>query len=197
MFEMSGIILAGGENRRLGIDKAELLVDGISILERTIEILERIFAQVIVVSNVARDIEAEDAKQVKDIAQGKGALGGIYTGLKHAVYERSFVVACDMPYIVPRLVELVASRQQCDVVVPYVQNQYEPLFAVYSKNCLPIIEKLIQSDKLKISDLYERCKVDRVGEEALRKADGSLESFFNINTPKDLMKLRRCGKKVV
>lgn len=186
MINMTGIILAGGQSKRLGVDKAELIVGGRSILERTVLILKQIFAEVIVVSNVYRDIAAEDAIQVKDIAGPKGALGGIYTGLYHASYDRSFITACDMPYIKPQLVRLLAKRRQKDVVVPRVNGNFEPLFAVYSNPCIPIIEQMISCDILKISDLYEKCSVEYVEEESLRKVDKNLKSFININSLRDL-----------
>lgn len=186
MIDMTGIILAGGQSKRLGVDKAELIVGGRSILERTVLILKKIFAEVIVVSNVLRDITAEDVIQVKDIAGAKGALGGIFTGLYHASYDRSFITACDMPLIMPQLVELIAKRQQKDVVVPLVNGDFEPLFAVYSNRCLPIIDKMMSCDILKISNLYEKCSVEYVDEESLRKVDKNLKSFININSLRDL-----------
>lgn len=186
MIDMTGIILAGGQSKRLGVDKADLIVGGRSILERTVLILKQIFAEVIVVSNVYRDITAEDVTQVKDITGPKGALGGIYTGLYHAKYDRSFITACDMPYIMPKLVELIAKRQQKDVVVPRVHGNFEPLFAVYSKRCIPIIDQLISCNILKISDLYEKCKIECVDEESLCKVDKNLKSFININSLQDL-----------
>lgn len=189
MIDMTGIILAGGQSRRLGVDKAELIVDGRSILECTVLVLKEIFAEVIVVSNVYREIAAEDVIQVKDIVGAKGALGGIYTGLYHASYNRSFITACDMPYIIPQLVELIAKRQQKDVVVPRVNGNFEPLFAVYSNRCIPIIEQMISCSILKISDLYERCSVEYVEEESLRKVDKTLKSFININSLRDLKHL--------
>lgn len=186
MIDMTGIILAGGQSKRLGIDKAELIVDGRSILERSVQILKQIFAEVIVVSNVYREIAAEDVIQVKDIAVAKGALGGIYTGLYHATFDRSFITACDMPYIMPQLVELIAKKQQNDVVVPCIHGNFEPLFAVYSNRCIPIIKQMISCDVLKISDLYDRCSVEYVNEESLRKVDENLNSFININSLQDL-----------
>lgn len=186
MIDMTGIILAGGQSKRLGVDKAELIVGGRSILERTVQVLKQIFAEAIVVSNVYRDIAAQDVIQVKDIVGAKGALGGIYTGLCHASYDRSFVTACDMPYIMPQLVELIAKRQQKDVVVPHVNGNLEPLFAVYSKQCIPRIEQMMTQNILKISDLYERCSVEYVDEESLRKVDKNLKSFTNINLLRDL-----------
>lgn len=186
MIEMTGIILAGGKSKRLGVDKAELIVGGRSILERTVLILKQIFAEVIVVSNIYRDIAEKDVIQVKDIKGAKGALGGIYTGLYHASYDRSFITACDMPYIMPPLVELIAKSQQKDVVVPYINGNFEPLFAVYSHQCIPIIEHMISCNILKISDLYNRCSVEHIGEDLLRKVDTNLKSFININSIHDL-----------
>lgn len=183
---MTGIILAGGQSKRLGVDKAELIVGGRSILERTVLIIKQIFAEVIVVSNVRRDIVGEDVIQVKDIAGAKGALGGIYTGLAHASYDRSFITACDMPYIMPQMVELIAQRPQKDVVVPRVNGNFEPLFAVYSNQCIPIIEQMISCNILKISDLFKKCSVEYVDEESLRKLDKNLKSFININSLRDL-----------
>lgn len=126
-----------------------------------------------------------------DFYPGKGALGGIFTGLSVADTFYSLVVACDMPFLSPTLVcYLVSLAPDFDLVVPKIKDMCEPLHAVYSKNCLAIIERLLLEDKLQIAELFSLVKTRYVGEEEMAKFDPEYLSFFNINTEADLRRAR-------
>lgn len=81
---MTGIILSGGENVRMGQNKAFLVVDGKRLIDRMIRIFRGLFAEVILVTNKPRDYLDLDVTLVTDIYPGRKALGGIYTGLFYA-----------------------------------------------------------------------------------------------------------------
>ena len=89
----------------------------------------------------------------------------------------------------PDLIKLLLSEcDDHDVVVPQCGGEVEPLFAVYSKNCLPIIFDQIQKGDLKIRRVFEKLKVAMVGEQEIEKVDPEHLSFLNINTEEDLKK---------
>jgi len=70
-----------------------------------------------------------------------------------------------------------------DVTVPSTRAGLEPLFAIYSKSCLDVVEQHLRKERFKISDIYSRLRVQTVDEKFLRRADPELISFFNVNTP--------------
>jgi molybdopterin-guanine dinucleotide biosynthesis protein A len=77
-----------------------------------------------------------------------------------------------------------------DVIIPRVDDQMEPLHAVYSKNCIGPMESLIKQDNLKATAFFDSVKVRYVGKEELDRFDPERLSFFNINTGADLKRAR-------
>jgi molybdopterin-guanine dinucleotide biosynthesis protein A len=184
----SGVILAGGLGTRYsGINKAFLDMGGRRIIDILYGIFASLFHEIIIVTNNPTEYLDFDAKIVTDIFPVRSSLTGIHTGLFYAAHPFIFVTACDSPFIRKELVELVLSRIEphISVVIPETSSGMEPLFAAYSKNCLPVMEQHIRKDRLKIQRMFNRLKVKKIAESALRSKDPELVSFFNINTPED------------
>jgi molybdopterin-guanine dinucleotide biosynthesis protein A len=134
-------------------------------------------------------------KVIVDLYPGKGALGGIYTGLADADSFYSLVVGCDMPFLNRDLLRyLIGLAPGFDAVVPEINNMYEPLHAVYSKGCLAPINELIGQNRLGISQLFNLVKTRYVGKDKIAKFDPQFLSFFNVNTQDDLEKARKLIK---
>ena len=132
---------------------------------------------------------------VVDVYPGGGALGGIYTGLINANTLHSLVVACDMPFLNRALLRyLVGLASDFDVVVPSVNGLVEPLHAIYSKNCLPSIERLLHQGELGVQQLFGLVEPRDVCEDEISKFDPGHLSFFNVNTKDDLRKARALTK---
>jgi len=134
-----------------------------------------------------------------DIYPDKGPLGGIYTGLLASQSPHNLVVACDMPFLNQSLLQFQMNLAPgFDVVVPSVGEHLEPLHAVYSKNCLPHIERILKDGGRSVLDLIPQVNVRYVrGREIERYAPDYL-SFFNLNTEANLEKARALvnGEKV-
>jgi molybdopterin-guanine dinucleotide biosynthesis protein A len=195
---ITGIILAGGNNYRMGANKAFLEIDGIRLIDKTINIYREIFAEIIIVTNDPLSyIEFADTAIVTDIYKGKGPLGGIYTGLFYSKNNYAFVSACDMPFLNKDFIDyLTGQTDKNDVIVPELADGYQPLHAIYSRNCLPSIKRLLVADKLKITGFYRDMRVLTIPEDQIQpfNVDGRL--FHNINTPEDLFKVQGLRFKV-
>jgi molybdopterin-guanine dinucleotide biosynthesis protein A len=127
---------------------------------------------------------------VEDIIKGLGPIGGIYTGLETIADEAGFFVACDMPFLNKDLFYyMVDVRDDFDAVVPRVGWMVEPLHALYTKKCLPVIRKSLDSRVLQIMRFFEKIRIRYVDEEEIRGIDPHLKSLFNINRPEDLQAL--------
>jgi molybdopterin-guanine dinucleotide biosynthesis protein A len=187
----SGIILAGGESSRMGVNKAFIEVNGKRIIDATVELFGSLFPEVIIVTNTPLDYAHLNARIAADIIPQKGSLGGIYTGLFYSSYPHSLVVACDIPFIRREVIEyLVGKIDHNDVVIPHLSDGFHPLHAVYSHRCLPFMERLIEEDNLKIINFFKKVRVREVKEKEIIQFDPLLRSFLNVNTPEDLEKIR-------
>ena len=130
---------------------------------------------------------------VTDKIPQKGSLGGLYTGLMEAKNILTFVVACDMPFLLKESISRLCLLPHSDVLVVKLPNGIQPLHARYSKRCAPIIEQMIQEGDLKIQNLISRSglTVKIIEETLFDDIDPYRQSFMNINTPADLELARK------
>jgi molybdopterin-guanine dinucleotide biosynthesis protein A len=190
MYNATGIVLAGGKGSRINKNKALItLPDGKTLLQKCLDSLRKVLTEVLIVTNQRELYQDYDARLVEDMVKAKGPLGGIYTGLSYSTTHCNFVIGCDMPFPQPRLIEmLLQGCDDYDVVIPKTKGEVEPLFAVYSKSCLPVISDHLQKNDLKIRKIFEKLKVQIIREEQIDDVDPQHLSFFNINTEEDLRK---------
>jgi molybdopterin-guanine dinucleotide biosynthesis protein A len=188
MEDITGIILAGGKNSRMGVNKAFLPIDGIRLIEKTLNIYRQIFNEIIIVTNdPLAYIEFADAAIVTDIYKDKGPAGAIYTGLFYAKNSYAFVSACDMPYLNKDFIlYMIDHRGRYDIIVPELPEGFQPLHALYSRNCLFAMKRMIDSDELKITGLYKEGRILRITEEKIKPFEKDGRLFLNLNTPEDL-----------
>jgi CTP:molybdopterin cytidylyltransferase MocA len=105
---MTGIILSGGGNTRMGQNKAFLRMGDERLIDRTVRLLRALFREVIIVVANPLDYLDQDAAIVTDLLPGRGALGGLYTGLFYSADEYAFVAACDIPLLNRSFIEYLA-----------------------------------------------------------------------------------------
>jgi len=188
--EITSIILAGGKNLRIGKNKALEIIAGKSLLRRVYEKVRQVSGKVIIVtSREFSDMpESFIAQIVPDIYPEKGPLGGIYTGLKTSGSPVNLIAACDMPFMnVNLLKQMVAVIGDFDAVIPRMdKGMIEPLHAVYSGNCLSIIEERIKQNRLSIHAFLDVINVRYFEKVESLRFDPELVSFFDINYQSDL-----------
>jgi len=191
--DITSIILAGGKSSRMGKDKAGLKLDGrLMILQSIARKLLTISDEVIVATDGRRyDDLIIRVKWVDDVYPGAGSLVGLYSGLKEASSDYALVVACDMPFLNLELLRyMIALPRDYDILAPRMGDKIEPLHAIYSRNCLTAIARLLEAGHKKIMDLYDEVRVRYISQEVIDKYDPEHRSFFNINTPDQLAEAR-------
>ncbi|ATW23636.1 molybdenum cofactor guanylyltransferase [Candidatus Formimonas warabiya] len=182
----SGVILAGGKSTRMGMDKTLITINNEPIIHRIVGELKSVLDELIIVSNEVNKFGLAGTREIMGAFPEKGPLGGIHAGLTAAAHEYSFVVAGDMPWCDKNLAQLLLDYAPgYDVAVPRIGKYLEPLFAVYSKRCLPYVEFILKHDTPKITAFYDKVKVNYVGEAIIRSVADPDKVFFNINTPDD------------
>lgn len=181
---MTGIILAGGENKRMGVDKAFLTVAGMPMIEHVLRALRSVVHRIIIVTNSPERYQAYDARVVTDRLDQRGPLTGIYSGIRGSESEYNVVVACDMPFLNAGLLSFMMELAPgYDAVVPAFGEMTEPLHAVYSRKLLPAIEGRIGEDERRIQGIFVKANVRYVTEKEISRFDPERRSFINLNTP--------------
>jgi molybdopterin-guanine dinucleotide biosynthesis protein A len=186
---MYGIILAGGKSTRMNSNKSFQKINGQTLIEMTINNIKPIFHdKIIIITNDQKLFRHLDVRLESDLTPSKGPLAGIYTGLMISPYNHNFFLPCDMPFANKEAIKCIINEKDGhDVIVPMVNGYIEPLYGIYTKNCLKPIEKCLLNNQLRVKCFYDQVRVKTIPEIVFRKIDPQLKMFININTPKELM----------
>lgn len=189
---VTGVILAGGTSSRMGSNKALLLHNGGRIIERVYRVLAELFEEVLLVTNNPELYPFIPCRKVPDIYPGRGVMAGIHAGLSQSREQSIFVVACDMPHLKVDLIRhLITLADGVDVVMPLTVGGFEPLHAIYRKECLPVLEEFLRNDEQRrMVSLFSRVRVREVSPDEIASFDPEFTSFDNINTPDDYRRLK-------
>ena len=193
IFDYTGVILAGGKNSRLpGGKKAFRKIGDEMILETIYELFSSLFKEVIIVVNEPREFAGWDMMVVTDIIPVKCALAGLHAGLFYASYPYAYVTACDTPFVKRSVVEYIVGsiRPGYEVIIPQTDDGLEPLSAVYSKDCIPLIEENLKKNIFMIKKFFRKKKVKEIPVDKLKMLDPQMQFIFNVNTPKDFEKAK-------
>jgi molybdopterin-guanine dinucleotide biosynthesis protein A len=174
--QATAIIMAGGDSRRMGIDKSMLLIKDKPIIQHICDQLRGTFSQILISTDDVEKYAFLGFDCIQDKIPGQGPLMGIASTLEASANEVNFVVACDIPHIDIRLIrKMLADGHAADMVIPTTgSDKYEPLFGVYRKSSLETINALLSSGTRKISDVFAQCRVKYI---KLKK-----EQLTNLNT---------------
>jgi len=184
---MNAAVLAGGRGSRMNYaDKSKLLFKNETFLKIIVSRLIE-FEKILVISNRNRSEYRDiNAGFYRDLISNIGPLGGIYTALEKSDKHHVFITTCDMPFIAIENIRLICSFSDCDIVVPVLNGKYEMLFALYSKNCLPRIKKMIEEKKYKITGLFDD---PDLSVKKIPVDDKFISTLRNINTEEDYRKI--------
>lgn len=173
----------------MGENKAAMVFAGETLLRRAVGRLAAAVDETLVVGPETLQPLVPDVRVVPDLVPGVGPLGGLYTALRSTTSARVFLVACDMPFVQPGLVRamLAASvaNQGAEAVILGDQGRVQPLHAVYTRACLPAVERSLSSDDHSLRSLLSRLSVLTMDAETVRREDPHGISAINVNTPED------------
>ena len=189
------VIQAGGASSRMGEDKALKPFLGRPLIQRVIERLTPIADEMIVTTNRPADYEFLNMRLVADLKPGRGALGGLYTAIASAASPFVAVVACDMPFASPMLIEgarRLMVEEEADVVIAKTEAGYEPFHALYRREtCLPAIESTMDADQWKVIAWFPQVKTRTLSLVEMKSLDPSRLCFWNLNTPEEFLEAER------
>lgn len=195
MLADTAVILAGGKSSRMGFDKQCIKINGRLLIEQQILELQNIFNEIIIVTNKPKLYESYNCILAMDELEDFGPLGGMHAGLMAAKSEFCYFLACDMPNINQSyILHMLSIINRCDfnkqAIITCFGNWLEPFNAFYSKSLLPVIEQAYNANNMKIGSVLANAHTYYIEEIQARSFSPNWSMFANINTQRDLEKLK-------
>ncbi len=183
---MNFYILAGGHSSRMGQNKALLKVDGLTLIEKIIKAVPAGEADKIkIVTNSPEDYRFLSYDRIPDFFPGCGPISGVHAGLVDSSTPFNFFLACDLPFLSQELIsEIIHQHQGQTIFGVKTEDGLQPLCTIYSKSCVPMIEKMIREQNFSLHHL-----IASVNGKFIEMKCRS--EFFNVNTLVDWISLRR------
>lgn len=192
----TGILLAGGRSRRMGHDKASMILDGQSLLQRAVTALAAVVDEIVIVGAPGAVLPAVDAPcplvHIEDPVEGEGPLVGLARGLEAAQAPLAVVVGVDMPFLQPALLRLLLERLRADIetgvrwVLPIADERAQPLCSAMAHDALTILRARIEAGDRAPMAVADALHATRLAEEDWRAADPDGLSFLDVDTPEDV-----------
>lgn len=171
----------------MGMDKGLMLFNGIPLAQRLASRFQSISDDLFLISNAPQGYERLGIPLHSDVQPNHGPLGGLYTALYYAQQPLVGVVACDMPFANPELLQYMAQiaiDEGADVVIPRANGQYEPFHAVFRlQPCLAYIDEALTAGERRMISWFGKAVIREIAPEEAKKLDPYGLCFTNVNTP--------------
>lgn len=181
-------ILAGGKSSRMNYNnKALLKYKEKKFIEHIID-AGKDYKEIIIISNNKEEYKGFNLRVVEDIYKGNGPLSGIHSALMHSNTDKVLCIACDMPLITKKTLDILGNYNgDYDVLVPLVGDRLQPLCSIYSKNIVPNLKEAISENNNKLQLLIKSLNYKVIeGNENIKFIE---QDFLNINTEKEYHEL--------
>jgi molybdopterin-guanine dinucleotide biosynthesis protein A/molybdopterin converting factor small subunit len=186
MADAAAVILVGGKSSRMGRAKALLPFDNEPLIAHVVRRFKSWFPEIIVVAAPDQELPELSAVLVRDEIAYQGPVSGIYHGLKAATKDVCFVTSCDAPFLNFELIDhLLEQISDYDVVVPFWQERFQPLHAIYRTSVVPLLKEQLERGELRPIFLYDKVRTRKIQEAEIRRLDPEGLSFLNMNSPAD------------
>jgi molybdopterin-guanine dinucleotide biosynthesis protein A len=192
--DVVAFVVAGGQSRRMGRDKALLPWGGATLLDHAIQRLRAVSDDVRILCGPDVRYADRGLPVVPDAARGQGALGGVLSGLLALERGVGIFLAVDLPAVpVVLLRGLVAASRGWDAVVPFSPGGPEPLCAVYALACAGPIRRRLEAGEAKMTSFWPGVRVRHLAPAELARYGNPARLFANVNDEGDYTRLRRSG----
>ncbi len=188
---ITGAVLVGGRSRRLGRDKAGLLLAGRPLAHWVMAAVSPLVDECWLITNQPLEHLGLGFPLLIDVMPGRGALGGLLSSMLVARGSHVLLSACDTPFLQPALLAAMinqARQGNQDAVVCRSSRGLEPLPGVFSCRLLLRLQAQVQGEDLRLRTLLNSCRTKILSPEEVARYDAAELSFFNINTGEDAAK---------
>lgn len=182
--EITGIILAGGKSERMGTNKSLLRINGKTIIERTIDLMRKIFNEIILITNTPQEYEFIDATKYKDQFTLMGPLAGIHSGLINSTTAANFILSSDMPLMSKEMIEyIVQFKTDRSITICREKNFIHPFPGLYSKSIVNEIEIILNNTSINQNTGKHKYSVHKL----LNKIEPEIIEVHNLQIYNDLL----------
>jgi len=181
-----GVAFCGGESRRMGRDKAGLVLDGATLLERAVGVLAAVTPRVLLATGNAPRYGELGLECLMDAHERAGPLAGLVTVLERIQREGvayACVLACDMPRVSAAVFHALLARARtgaADVCLVRTRAGLEPLCGVYHARCARAVRAALARDERRMDSFHGEMRLTTLDEEEL-----GLDCARNLNTPEE------------
>lgn len=194
---ISGAVIAGGKNKRFPYLKGFLKINGITLVEKNLELLGSFCNEVFINTNTPEFYSGHKHIMCGDVFPSRGPMSGIHAALLNAANDDLFVIACDMPFFNKDLLSFILLKHfeslalgAYDATIPVCHGKAQPLCGIYRKTILPSLERHIVEHRNSMYLYLSEINTNLISEIEIREIDPSGNSFININTMDDYHKIR-------
>ncbi len=188
---LTAVILAGGQSRRMGTDKALLRLPsgGPTLSERVVMAARAVTDDVVIVAEDAGRLPPMAVRTAPDAIAGAGPLAGLVAGFESARYPGILALACDLPYLSVPLLQWMAARPRTwDALIPYLPNEggktgWEPLHAIYTRACLVPMRAALDRGDRQAAAFFPTIRAQPLTADEMRPHDPLGRSTVSVNTP--------------
>lgn len=179
---ITGIILIGGQSRRMGRDKGHMIHQGKTFVEHILTALNPLADKVLLVGD-NRSYDTYGIKRVEDKFKDQGPIAGICAGLDASETEYNIILSCDVPLINTSVLRLLIEAHDHEFdLIQMSQGEFTyPLIGLYNKNCLAQLTEVLISGEKRLTEAIKRLKV-----KTIMVDDEIKQLLVNINTKEDL-----------
>src|SRR6266480_3429358 len=184
---ISGVLLAGGESRRMGKDKATVLFRGKPLWEIQLGLLRKLEpAEIFISARTDPSWRPAAVQFVADAPPSRGPLSGLAASLARMRTTHLLALAIDMPFMTENFLRYVCDQIDPRVgVVPKIDNRAEPLAAIYPRDAVVDFRNALAGTDFSLQTLTSR--LVRAGKlRSMRVSDEAREFFRNLNQPADV-----------
>lgn len=157
---ITGIVLAGGKSRRMGVDKGLMLYWGRPLIQYSLDLLNNFCSRILISSNNP-EYQSLGYEVITDKVTGAGPMAGIASCIELSKSAINIVLSCDMPLIEPVILHTLLKHIEGNTFVVPLDHlgRAEPLCAVYHLDSLPLMKQLIESNTFRMTGLYLKAPV--------------------------------------
>jgi len=167
----------------MGFDKTQILFRGQTFLENTIDLMRQYTDDIIISSN--SDL-ATDLTVFTDKIPNIGPMGGIYTCLQKIKYQKTLIIATDMPLLDNEIIDYLIKNttENSEISISKAQNRLQMLVGIYDQNILTLLKKQITKKDYKLNHLLDKTQHQIID------ATQFEHKFTNINSPNEWKNLK-------
>jgi molybdopterin-guanine dinucleotide biosynthesis protein A len=184
---ISAVLLAGGESRRMGKDKTTLLFHGKPLWQIQLDLLRKLEPAEIFVSARTDPIwRPADVEFIGDDPPSRGPLSGLAASLAQMRTKHLLALAIDMPFMTQKYLEFLCDQIESGRgVLPEIRSRAEPLAAIYPREASIDFRSALTGADFSLQSLTTRL-IDAGKLRPVSISDEAREFFLNLNQPADV-----------